>query len=107
MKRFLIYCAAAAMLASCGSSDGASKVGKASDDEIVAMANAAAERIANSDRNDTLAIQSAIMEARAERSTFAITGNNKAAEAYDEALHNKLTELDKALCDTLFPQKQQ
>lgn len=107
MKRFFTYCAVAVMLASCNSGDGNGVVVVTGDDEIGQIASEAAERIVGCDRNDTLAMQNAIMEARAERSTFAISGNEDAATTYDEALHKRLEELDKDLCDTIFANKQQ
>lgn len=73
-----------------------------SEAEITALAEAAADNIANSDRTDTLAIQSAIMEARAQHSAFVLTGNNNDAETYDNALRERLMKLDAQLCDTIF-----
>lgn len=105
MRRLFLYCVAIVALASCGGGDGNGVVVVTGDDEIGQIACEAAERIAGCDRKDTLAMQNAIMEARAERSTFAISGNDKAALTYDEALRKRLGELDKNLCDTIFANK--
>lgn len=76
------------------------------DAEITAMAEEAAERIAHSDHSDTLAMQEAIMDARAKRSTLIIEGNKEGAEIFDNALHDRLKKLDTQLCDSIFGTQQ-
>ena len=102
--RILIYVAVAVAmgLAACSGGEEKSVAETANTQEIVAMAQQAAQGIADSDRNDTLAIQNAIMEARAQRSALAIAGRKEAALAYDEALQARLHELDPQLCDLIF-----
>lgn len=87
---------------SCGGGEQKVPAEVANNDEIIAMAQDAASRIVACDQGDTLAIQTAVMEARAQRSTFAITGREDAAATYDKALHDKLQELNPQLCDIIF-----
>lgn len=105
MMKFHILTSLAAllMLCSCGGSEQKTIVPiNGSDDEIAAIAQAAAQRIVDCDRTDTLAIQEAIMAARAERSAFAIAGKEDGARTYDKALEEALRKLDPQLCDTIF-----
>ena len=91
------------MLCSCGSDKATgNKAVDMGGDEIVAMAQAAAKQIASCDITDTLAVQTAIMEARAQHSEFSIAGDDEAATAYDAALKDELKKLNAQLCDTIF-----
>lgn len=76
------------------------------DAEITALAEEAAERIARSDHSDTLAMQEAIMYARAQRCTLVIAGDKDGAETFDNALRDRLKKLDTQLCDSIFGTQQ-
>lgn len=93
-------------LASCGGSSKTPTIVNASNDEVVMMAQNAATLIAQCDHNDTLAMQTAVVEARAQRSALAIAGKRDAAETYDKALHDKLMELDPQVCNLIFANHQ-
>lgn len=103
MKQLLLPAVVAMLLASCGGNSGSvNSVVPATEDDIVTLAKNAAQIIANTDRTDTFAVQTAIMDARAQRSALAIAGDEDGARAYDEALQNELRRLDSSLCDTIF-----
>lgn len=104
LKGFII--SAILFATSCGGNEQKVPADDASHDDIIAMAQVAANRIAACDQNDTLAMQTAVMDARAERSAFAIAGRKDATETYDKALHDKLQELNPQLCNTIFAKQQ-
>lgn len=107
MKLHLFYIMVALLaLTSCGGSKQDNAAVPSSDNEIEVLARNAARLIVDADRNDTLAVQTAIMEARAQRSAFAISGNEDGAQTYDEALKDELMRLDPRLCDTIFASQQ-
>ncbi len=112
MKKLIFIAVAVAAMAagmagcSDGEKSGESKAAvNAGNGDVTALAKQAAEQIVNAPRGDTLAVQEAIMEARAQRSKLAIAGHTEAAEAYDKALHDHLMKLDAQLCNTIFANK--
>lgn len=101
----LTYLAATMLLCSCGGSNdssASSTTTKVNDNEIEVLAQNAAQVIASCDRTDTFAIQRAIIDARAQRSSLVINGNDEGAKVYDEALKAALHKLNPQLCDTIF-----
>ncbi|WP_407404694.1 hypothetical protein [Sodaliphilus sp.] len=104
--RFILILGVLVALAACGGDKNVQSIVSASNDEVVVMAQNAATVIAQCDHNDTLAIQTAVVDARAQRSALAIAGKREAAEAYDKALHDKLMELDPQVCNLIFANHQ-
>ncbi len=105
MKKIALLCLAAIALASCGNSEeqkSSKEPVKPDIKEIDSLASSAAKRIASIEITDTFALQGAIMEARAERSAYAIKGDRESALAYDSILHVELSKLNKELCNTIF-----
>ncbi|MCQ2289170.1 MAG: hypothetical protein MJZ74_08740 [Muribaculaceae bacterium] len=108
MKKAFFYIVTTAVLTLATTSCSGNKIvtgGVTGGDQVEALAKQAAEQIARCDRSDTLAIQAAIMEARAQRSALALAGHEDDAEDFDEALHDRLMELDAQLCNTIFATK--
>ena len=101
MKQILFYILLITMCACSGSNHEQAHM-VSNEAEITALAEGAAERIAYSDHSDTLAMQEAIMDARAQHSALVIAGNKDGAKTYDEALRNRLMKLDAQLCDSIF-----
>ncbi len=106
MKKIALYCLVAMALAGCGGNkekeDTYNAQARPDFKEIDSTATAAARRIAAVEITDTFAMQGAVMEARAERSTYAIKGDREGALAYDSVLRAQLSKLNKTLCDTIF-----
>ncbi len=65
----------------------------------------AAARLVAVDHGDTLALQRAILDARARADSFAIAGDTVATAAFDAAFENYLKEHDAALHAAIFNSK--
>jgi len=58
------------------------------------------------DHSDTLALQAAIIDAKAKQSVYVFQRDSLAVRAFDEAFREYLQEHDKALYQAIFPNKQ-
>ena len=55
------------------------------------------------DHTDTMAMERAVMDAKAKQSIFALKRDSAAVRAFDEAFRSYLKEKDKLLYNSIFP----
>lgn len=56
------------------------------------------------DHTDTLAMERAVMDAKAKQSAYALKRDSAAVRAFDEAFRSYLKEKDKVLYQSIFPE---
>lgn len=56
------------------------------------------------DHTDTMAMERAVMDAKAKQSAYALKRDSAAVRAFDEAFHSYLKEKDKVLYQSIFPE---
>ncbi|MBP5560596.1 MAG: hypothetical protein J6X70_02185 [Muribaculaceae bacterium] len=98
MKKLLFILGIAVAMAACGSGEGQSP----RSDEAREEGLAAATRLVNTDHSDTLAMQEAILDARATASKYMILDDTVALKVFDEAFHEYLKEKDPQLANEIF-----
>ena len=98
MKKLLLIPIVALAMAACGAGEGQSPRGDEAREEGVA----AATRLVNTDHSDTLAMQEAILDARATASKYMILDDTVALKVFDEAFHECLKEKDPKLANEIF-----
>jgi len=59
------------------------------------------------DHTDTMAMERAVMDAKAKQSMFALKRDSAAVRAFDEAFRSYLKEKDKPLYHSIFPDDKQ
>ena len=57
------------------------------------------------DHTDTMAMECAVMDAKAKQSVFALQRDSAAVKAFDEAFRSYLKEKDRPLYNSIFPGK--
>ena len=72
-------------------------------DEVAAMAGRAARQVMAADHTDTLALQQAIVAARAECDAYRLTGEPDCADVYQQAFIDSLRQCDPAVAREVFP----
>ena len=98
MKKLLLIPIIALAMAACGSGEGQSP----RSDEARKEGEAAALRLVNTNHSDTLAMQEAILDARATASKYMILDDTVALKVFDEAFHECLKEKDPQLDSEIF-----
>ncbi len=98
MKKIFLTLSLILALAACGSGEGQSPRSEQAREEGVA----AATRLVATDHGDTLAMQEAILGARATASKYMILDDTVALREFDEAFHNYLKEKDHQLAKEIF-----
>lgn len=101
MSRRLAYLllALAAMACSRGGGDDCQVVDP---DNAEARGHEAAWTVAHTDHTDTIALQRAILDARAIHDEYVLTGEEEAAQDFEQAFIDSLRRADKQLADEIF-----
>ena len=95
MRKLLILLAVAALMCGCGHR---SKYA----DEAKALAEESAAVLVATDHSDTLALQRAILEAKAKQGKYSLLGDSVAVKIFEEAFEQYLRDNDEALARELF-----
>lgn len=99
-RRWAYLLLAMAALACSGGSSEEQKV--ADPDDAVARGHDAAWMVTHADRNDTIALQRAILDARATHDEYVLTGEEDAAKDFEQAFIDSLRRADKQLAQEIF-----
>ena len=101
MNRRLAYLllALCALACSSGNSDDCQV---ADPDDAVARGHEAAWMVTHADRNDTIALQRAILDARATHDEYVLTGHEDAAQDFEQAFIDSLRRADPQLAQEIF-----
>lgn len=73
------------------------------DPDIARQAGEAARAVADTDHADTLALQRAIVDARVRHDRLLLTGDQAAAQAFEQAFADSLKAYDPKLSNEIFP----
>lgn len=101
MPRNLIFTLLCCTAVGCGSASSDA----ATDRDVAAQAAEAARAVAATDHSDTLALQSAIVDARAMHDRYLLTGNPEAAEQFEQAFADSLRVYDPQIANEIFNQQ--
>lgn len=74
----------------------------ANPDDAVARGHEAAWVLTHTDRSDTIALQRAILDARATHDAYVLTGEDDAAQDFEQAFIDSLRRADPQLAQEIF-----
>lgn len=77
----------------------------ANPDDATARGHEAAWTVAHTDHNDTIALQRAILDARAIHDEYVLTGDDDAAQDFEQAFADSLRHADPELANEIFEQE--
>ena len=97
MKHLVLLLAALALLGGCGEKK------SPMDAEARDSGMRAAAALVTVDHTDTMAMERAVMDAKAKQSVFALKRDSAAVRAFEEAFRSYLKEKDRPLYNSLFP----
>ena len=97
MKHLVLLLAALALLGGCGEKK------SPMDAEARDSGMRAAAALVTVDHTDTMAMERAVMDAKAKQSVFALKRDSAAVRAIEEAFRSYLKEKDRPLYNSLFP----
>ena len=100
MRNLIHILAAVALLLSCGCAKSKSPL----DAEARDSGMRAAAALVTVDHTDTMAMERAVMDAKAKQSAFALQRDSAAVRAFDEAFRSYLKEKDRLLYQSIFPE---
>lgn len=92
---------ALALTTACASKNGSEDT-KALTQKAIATATKAAKAVVETNHSDTLAMQNAILEAKAMQSEFQVTGDTAVINSYNRAFKKYLQENDPGLAKEMF-----
>ena len=92
---------ALALTTACASKNGSEDT-KALTQKAIATATKAAKAVVETDHSDTLAMQNAILEAKAMQAEFQVTGDTAVINSYNRAFKKYLQENDPGLAKEMF-----
>ena len=86
----------------CGGGDQTAQRQVADPDDAVARGHEAAWAVAHTDHTDTIALQRAILDARATHDQYVLTGEDEAAQDFEQAFADSLRRVDPQLARQIF-----
>ena len=101
MRQWAAYIMLAMAVAACsGGQDNEQQV--ADPDDAVVRGHEAAWTVAHTDRTDTIALQRAILDARATHDEYVLVGEEDAAHDFEQAFIDSLRRVDAQLAQEIF-----
>ena len=101
VKKFA-YALLALLAVACGGKQQADDQQEADPDDAVARGQEAAWTVAHTDHADTIALQRAILDARATHDQYVLTGEDDAAQDFEQAFADSLRRVDPQLAQQIF-----
>ncbi len=102
MARAILYVVLVLSAVACRGSHQADGQPVADPGDAVAQGHQAAWNVAHTDHADTIALQRAILDARATHDQYVLTGEDEAAQQFEQAFADSLRHCDPSLAQQIF-----
>ena len=102
MVKKIAYALLALLAVACGGKQQADDQQTADPDDAIVHGHEAAWAVAHTDHTDTIALQRAILDARATHDQYVLTGEDEAATDFEQAFADSLRRIDPQLARQIF-----